>query len=215
MDRRSILRGAGAGAWAVASFLFPVTSEFKSRAVNAARSQPSRVGGDTRMLPRSPAPVVHEAPLFDPTYAGGVVRSMKGDAYILEADSGFRGVVIAPEVSVWKEVMVDRSEIMIDDWLDVKGDPDESGVLHARSGWVFVNIGRRDGEIVEVANDGLLVNVKGRSVPIQLSPSVEVIDKTDGSSILSGVSALSPGDQVGMVGLRLPEGAFRATRIWR
>ena len=104
---------------------------------------------------------------------------------------------------------------MIDDWLDVKGDPDESGVLHARSGWVFVNIGRRDGEIVEVANDGLLVNVKGRSVPIQLSPSVEVIDKTDGSSILSGVSALSPGDQVGMVGLRLPEGAFRATRIWR
>ncbi|HXF68316.1 MAG TPA: DUF5666 domain-containing protein [Thermoflexus sp.] len=151
---------------------------------------------------------------LDPTYAAGEVIEKLPEGVILKSDLGLRAVRIPPDTKVWKEFETTPEVIQLHDWLDVKGTPLPDGTLLAHSGWVFVNIARRDGKIREWSSEGLVLEHNKGLEAIELSPRLEVIRASDGQPIPEGPAALRPGMIIGAVGLRLPDGRFRATRIW-
>ena len=115
---------------------------------------------------------------------------------------------------MWKEIEGGPELIESGDWLHVKGVPQEDGTLLATSGMVFVNIGRRDGTIVSTTADSATLQYRGETFTIEFSDSLEVISEADGTPYSEGTDALKPGTQIGAVGLNLPNGGYRATRIW-
>lgn len=152
----------------------------------------------------------------DPTYAGGKVVAKNSDGVVLQSESGVRGVRFPSQAVVWKEFDVTPEAIELDDWVDVKGLPLNDGILLAQSGWVFVNIGRLDGAVDQVSEKPNMLTVKtkrGQKL-IELSQRLEIIRAKDGLPLSDHISALTSGVEMGAVGLRLPDGGFRATRIW-
>lgn len=214
MNRRSMLRTSLAAAAGVASFLFPAVAPGPLRRLPGAVMAQVPPGSTSRPLLPVPAPRIHLAADIDKTYAAGRVVSIDGDAVILESDAEVRGVVVAGDSVVWKEFETGRDAIEVGDWLDVKGVPDETGLLHAISGWIFVNIGRRDGEIVERSDGKVIIRHGDHTAVLELSPHLEVVDSRDQGAVPGGIDALPIGTQIGAVGLRLPNGHLRATRIW-
>jgi hypothetical protein len=65
----------------------------------------------------------------------------------LRSDARVRAVRIPSGAVVWKEFDLAPNAIAVGDWVDVKGTPLYDGSLLAKSGWLFVNIGRRDGVV--------------------------------------------------------------------
>lgn len=215
MNRRRMLRKSLFATGAIASFLVPAVAEMPfRRSPGAVRAQMPPAPAASSAL-RSPAPRIHLAVQTDTTYAGGKVVSIDGGAVILASDAEVRAVFVAEDAVVWKESETDRGAIQVGDWLDVKGVSDEAGVLAATSGWIFVNIGRRDGEIIDRAGGKIIIRNGGRIATLELSQHLEVIDSRDQTAVSGGIDALAIGTQIGAVGLRLPNGDLRATRIWR
>jgi hypothetical protein len=210
-----MLRTSLAAAGGLATFLVPAVAAMPfMRPSGSVRGQvPS--ASNSRSALRSPAPWIHLATAADSTYAGGKVVFIDGDAVILESDAEIRAVVVSGDAVVWKEFETGRDAIQLGDWLDVKGIPDKAGVLHATSGWIFVNIGRRDGEIVERSDGRIIIRNGGRTATIELSQHLEVIEARDQTPVTGGTDGLAIGTRIGAVGLRLPNGDLRATRIWR
>ena len=133
---------------------------------------------------------------------------------VLQAGSEQRVVHLPAGCQVWKETQTTPDAIALGDWVDVRGDPQPDGSLLARSGWIWVNIGRREGEIVALGPASLTIRHNKGIETIELSQSLQVIDSTTGTQRLEGIAVLRPGMHIGMVGLLLPDGRFRATRIW-
>jgi len=150
----------------------------------------------------------------DPTYAGGEVVAQTDNGVVVQAAGKSRGVRVPASTVVWKEIEGGPELIESGDWLHVKGVPQEDGTLLATSGMVFVNIGRRDGTIVSTTADSATLQYRGETFTIEFSDSLEVISEADGTPYSEGTDALKPGTQIGAVGLNLPNGGYRATRIW-
>jgi hypothetical protein len=158
---------------------------------------------------------VHRLEGPDPGYAGGAVVSKADEGVVLKSDAGVRAVRIPSGSRVWKEFDVTIAEIEIGDWVDAKGTPQADGSLLADSGRVFVNIGRRDGKVQVVsAGQVSIETAKGSVQSLELSPRLEVLDLQSGAVSTRGIADIQSGMQIGAVGLRLPGGGFRATRIW-
>lgn len=203
VSRRSLLTLLGGTGIAVAlNFLYPGIST----AIETGMKSTSLIPGIDVLEMNGP----------DPTYAGGKVVSKSPDGIVLKSSAGVRGVRVPVETVVWKEFDVTPEVIELGDWVDVKGRPLDDGTLVANSGWTFVNIGRLDGSVdqLPVTNDSLMVTTKRGQTSIELSEKLEVISALDGSALSGHIAALTPGMEMGAVGLRLPNGGFRATRIW-
>jgi hypothetical protein len=143
------------------------------------------------------------------------VVSKADEGVVLKSDAGVRAVRIPSGSRVWKEFDVTIAEIEIGDWVDAKGTPQADGSLLADSGRVFVNIGRRDGKVQVVsAGQVSIETAKGSVQSLELSPRLEVLDLQSGAVSTRGIADIQSGMQIGAVGLRLPGGGFRATRIW-
>ena len=205
LTRRTFIRTAGGITFSLIGFLYP-----------GIQAPLSRVASSSPEVSRGTAPTgrVTEMGGLDPSYAGGEVVEKTTEGVILKSDTGVRAVRIPAETSIWKEFDVGPNAIQLHDWLDVKGEPLPDGSLLARSGWVFVNIGRRDGVFEGLSGGGMKLNYDNRTENVELSSRLEVISATDGKPLAGGMAALMKGTQIGMVGLRLPNGGFRATRIW-
>ena len=150
----------------------------------------------------------------DPSFASGYVVAKTQGGVILQSNHGSRGVRIKPDTLVWKEFNQGADIIQLQDWLDVKGVPLQDGTLEARSEWVWVNIGRREGVVQQVSPQGVAIRHDKGVETFELSKHLEVINARDESPRAGGVTSLLPGMRVGAVGLRLPNSGFRATRIW-
>lgn len=204
ITRKTLLKIGGATLASCVSFLYPGLSGLAQSSFSP-RTSPKAES-------RSPS-TIHTVE-GDPTFAGGEVVEKTAGGVVVRSDRGARAIRIPAGTQVWKEVLVSADVVQLGDWLDVKGTPLPDGSLLARSEWIFVNIGRRNGVVVSASAKGLTIDHnKGRET-LELSPALEVIWAKNGAAIPGGVSALVPGMRVGAVGLRLPNGGFRATRIW-
>jgi hypothetical protein len=135
-----------------------------------------------------------------------------------------RVIRMDPAIEVWKEVFVSPSVIQVgDDVTAARGIPQPDGSLMATSRWVWVNIGKREGFVQQLAGDHLNLQLArtapadGQTLPVQrlfFSPTLEVIRGKDESPWPGGVRGLVTGTRIGAVGLNLPSGELRATRIW-
>ncbi len=210
IERGTFLRvAAGASATAL-NFLYPGLA--KASGLGTARPQMT-----TPAPPSLPAGTVRDMSGLDPTVALGAVMSQNANGVVLQAGNEVRAVRIPSDTMVWKEFDVTPDVIQLNDWLHVKGTPQPDGSLLAQSGWVFVNIGRRNGVVAQNASSsGLTAQTLDRKsgFAIELSPRLEVISVEDGSLLPGHIANLTPGTTFGAVGLRLPNGGFRATRIW-
>lgn len=153
----------------------------------------------------------------DPGFCSGEVVGKNPQGVVLQSIDETRAVRIPPGTGVWKEFDdLDPSVIDIGDWVDVRGTPLEDGTIVARSGWIWANIGRRDGTFRGRAGRGISMrDDRGRDHVLELSSRLEVIHAEDGRSLARGLDDLAAGMPIGAVGLRLPDGGFRATRVWR
>lgn len=206
IERGTFLQTAAVAAAATLNFLYPGLT----RAAGVAEA---RTAG--RSLATTPGGTLQQVVGPDPSFAGGEVVAKTADGVVLQSGTTVRAVRIPPTTVVWKEFEVTPDVIQLQDWLDVKGTPLADGSLLARSGWVFVNIGRRDGIVGQVASPtSLVVQHEKGTYTMELSPRLEVISAEDGSLLPGGLARLTPGTPFGAVGLRLPNQGFRATRIW-
>jgi len=198
------LRVAGGGVLATLGALYP--------GLGSALSQKNSIAGAstsaTAVMPSGP----------DVTYAGGEVTAIAAGGVVLTTPTTSRAVRLNPETVVWKEVLGSSGLIELGDWVDVRGEPQVDGSLLATSGMVFVNIGRRDGVLVSSSANHITVSGDGdgdgADITYGLSASFEVVNASDGTPLAGGLASLEPGVSIGMVGLRLPGGGFRPTRIW-
>lgn len=217
MQRRNLLKGSAVAAiGAVVGFLFPGLSGTLIRDSSAAPSSPRPAATlVNEPMPREPKPIVHQREGADLGYAGGTVVSVTPDGVLLKSLDTMRAVRIQSDSVVWKEFETSPNVIELGDWIDVKGTPLDDGTLLAESGSIFVNIGRRDGIVESVSNDHMTIRHSKGVETVELSTKLEVVEADTQAAVVGGVAALSPGTSVGLVGLRLPGGGFRATRIWR
>lgn len=199
LERKRFLQAAGGGTLAVLGFLYP-------GAADAARRTRQNAASKT---------VLGEQTGPDPTYAGGEVVATTADGVVLQTPTTARAVRIAPDDVVWKEFNTRSGVIEIGDWLDVKGQPQIDGSLVATNGMVFVNIARRDGVIEKKGSRGMRLRNEHGQHDIEFSAVVEFVDAADGSALAGGGDGLQVGHQIGAVGVQLPGGRFRATRVWR
>lgn len=200
MRRKVFLEVVAAGTAATLNFLYP--------GIGKAATPGGRMGHVEADVQVAAGP--------DPTYAGGTVVSKTSNGLILSADNEARAVRLAPDTVVWKELNVTPDAINIGDWVDVKGTPLSDGSLQARSGWVFVNIARRDGIIQQVSPTQVAVTDLQQNQPAvwHLSTAIDFVHTADASPIAGGLAQLTPGTAASAVGIRLPDGTFRATRLW-
>lgn len=194
LNRRSFIGAAAGAAASAAAFLYP------------------GVGGATRMDAASTKMITGE---LDPNFAGGQVISILPNGVLLQSDALVRAVRINPNSTVWKEYDTSPTFIELGDWVDARGTALSDGSLQARDSWVWVNIGRKDGVISALQSGGMvLAQDSGRSAKVDYSSRLEVISGHDDSPLPGHVKGLAVGMSVGTVGLRLPDGGYRATRIW-
>lgn len=212
ISRRTLLRLMGGASLAAAlNFFYPGISTATNIGSSEIESIASEPGTNTKTMEG-----------LDPTYAGGNVVAKNSDGIILKSASGVRGVRVPADTVVWKEFDVTPDAIELGDWVDVKGSLLKDGTLLAKSGWIFVNISRLDGSIHQVSeasntakeNSTLIINTARGQKSIELSQRLEVIGFNDGLPLSAHISALTTGSEIGCVGLSLPNGGFRATRIW-
>jgi hypothetical protein len=202
MERKRFLQAAGGSALAGIGFLYPGAAEARRAMLQRSGAAPAS----------SPAMVEHAGP--DPTYAEGEVVAKTSEGVVLQAPNVARAVRIPPGTIVWKEHEGSANLIELHDWVDVKGIPQTDGSLLATSGMVFVNIGRTQGVIEEITGASLTISGPNGRATLELSSRLEVIRSADESAYSNGVRDLAIGTPIGAVGLLLPKGGFRATRIW-
>lgn len=160
----------------------------------------------------------------DPTFASGTVTAVTAAGVLVENPVRTRVIRIDPALQVWKEFFVSPDVIQVGDEVTAaRGTPQADGSLVATNQWVWVNIGKREGFVQTVAADHLDYQpanahvTPGQPAPtdtLQFSQALEVISGKDESAWPGGTSGLTSGTRFGSVGLNLPDGGFRATRIW-
>ncbi|TAH49756.1 MAG: hypothetical protein EYC68_16135 [Chloroflexota bacterium] len=199
MERRTFLKTLGVGSTAFVNFLFP-------SAIGAGSIDNQDVESQS---------VDKNGAILDPNFAGGWVIQKTKNGVILDRGDDLRAVRIPDTAILWKEFDGSPSEIEIEvgDYLDARGVALKDGSLRAQQGWI--NIGKVEGVIEQVTSQNLdLTNVHGHLRSMEFSSKLEVIHAKDGAPVEGHLSRLAKGSTIGAVGLRLPNGGFRATRIW-
>ncbi len=198
MERRTFLKTVAAGSAAALNFLYPGLTNV----VGAASGNVEQTVVDDPFPER------------DPNFAGGRVVEKTGDGIILAGGDEIRAVRMPADAAVWKEFEgVPHSEILIGDYMDVRGTALPDGTLLAKNVWI--NIGRTDGKVDLLLPTGLqMTTIKGVQRTLELSSALEVVKIQEGGEVASSLASLVPGTAFGAVGLLLPNGGFRATRIW-
>ena len=177
--------------------------------------------GLTHVFAREPLPVSRLSksrkndPDYDHDFFGGTVVAVVSHGIVLEHDDEVRAIILSPETNIWKEFDFKYGEIAITvgDYVDARGKGMEDDSLIAENLWI--NIGRVDGVFQHFANEIVtFTDHHGRQRKIGISKSLDVIHAHDGSPLAKHIHGLSAGHSFGAVGLRLPDGGFRATRIW-
>lgn len=208
--RRSFLKGLGAAAVGVATFLYPGTAESESTKQDLRIRMTQKRGSQVLRRPN-----VRRIIGPDPTFAEGDVTQITAGGLLLENPEFVYAVRLPQDTAVWKEYWLTPAAIALGDWVDVKGTPQGDGSLLATSGMVFVNIGKRSGNVAAIEADALtLTGPRGTTHNIAFSPILEVIDKDTGATRGEGMASLAVGAPAGAVGLLLPDKTLRATRIW-
>lgn len=203
MRRRTFLKVATIGGMAALNFLYPGITNILSAAKTSVLAAPN-----TGMKPQWD-------PTFDPDFAGGRIVEMIANGVILESGDELRAVRITPDTQIWKEDFFSAKKIklQIGDHMDVRGIGLEDGSVEAQRAWI--NIGRLDGIVEQVSPSGLVLkNRHGYSRAIEVSSKLEVVRAKAGTPLPNHLLSLVPGNSIGSVGLRLPNGGFRATKIW-
>lgn len=203
-SRRLILKGAALATLAGATdLLYPGTALASRRAFARHGAQTSTEGS------------VNTLTGPDPGFASGTVTEITSNGVLLTNDLRSRVLVFQPGGLVWKEFPQPYNIIQMYDWVSARGEPQEDGALLARSNWVWVNIGKRTGTITSLSASGVTIRgLNGASRSLDFSPYLEVVDKDTATPQAAGINALSLGSIIGAVGVALPNGGFRATRIW-
>jgi hypothetical protein len=214
LERRTFLKSVVVGAAATLNFLYPGAVRAAGSNARAGHTVGGQ-GNNVTLTPAANGGVVKQVDGIDPTFAGGEVVSKTPDGVILQSAVGLRAIRIPAGTEVWKEFYTSPDVVELHDWVDVKGTPLSDESLQARSGWLMVNIGRRDGIVHQASPTKLTARVPGGTCDIELSPRLEVIDARDGTPLPGHIAELTPGTRFGAVGLRLPGNGFRATRIWK
>ncbi|HEX6288220.1 MAG TPA: hypothetical protein VFZ66_03475 [Herpetosiphonaceae bacterium] len=227
MERRSFLKIVAAGGAAAVNFLYPgltgVVGAARLKAHDSIDKHPEKHPElDPEKHPEA-APSKH--PEIDPNFFGGYVVEKSVGGLVLVGGSEMRAIRLPARAAVWKEFEgVSHSEIQVGDYVDVRGTALADGSLEANNVWV--NIGRLDGTVEQLMPQGgdmtaqgsrlRIAAIKGGHREIELSSALEVIRITDGEGDMMavGIANVVPGTKMGAVGLRLPDGGFRATRIW-
>lgn len=211
MERRSFLKAIAAGSAAAVNFFYPgMTNVVSAAAVDSKES--IDLHSDKH-------------PEIDPDFAGGYVVERTREGFVLAAGNEFRAVRLPAAAAVWKEFEgVDHSEILVGDYVDVRGTSLGDGSLLAKNAWV--NIGRLDGTVEQlmpvngdISAQGSRLRVaaiKGGYREIELSSALEVVRVSDADvdMMAASITNVVPGTKMGAVGLRTPNGGFRATKIW-
>ena len=219
MERRSFLKVIAAGGAAAVNFLYPGLTGVVSAATQADES----IEKHPEKHPEDPAKHPEKHPEIDPDFAGGFVVERTAEGFVLAAGNEFRAIRLPKDASVWKEFEnVDHSEIQIGDYVDVRGTSLADGSLLAKSAWA--NIGRLDGTVEQLMPQGgdimaqgsrvRVAAIKGGHREIELSSALEVVRISDADVMAASIMNVVPGTKMGAVGLRLPNGGFRATKIW-
>lgn len=155
------------------------------------------------------------------TVAELVVTELGETAVLLTNSERTAWLLISPDTAVWKEFQATPEVIDLGDWVFARVTQTDEGQLLTMSGEsVWVNIGRRDGVIRAVFDHAAevgYVSRDGHRPPVlgvmELSAYLEVLGP-DGIPESDGAVLLTPGMRFGAVGVRLPGGGFRATRLW-
>lgn len=221
MKRRSFLKAVAAGGAAAVNFLYPGLTGV----VGAATKGDESIEKHPEKHPEDPAKHPEKHPEIDPDFAGGYVVERTAEGFVLAAGNEFRAIRLPKNASVWKEFEdVDHSEIQLGDYVDVRGTSLADGSLLAKSAWA--NIGRLDGTVEQLMPQGgdimaqgsrvRVAAIKGGHREIELSSALQVVRISDADANVLDASIMNvvPGTKLGAVGLRLPNGGFRATKIW-
>ncbi|HEY0736751.1 MAG TPA: DUF5666 domain-containing protein [Herpetosiphonaceae bacterium] len=221
MERRSFLKVVAAGGAAAVNFLYPGLTGV----VSAATKGDQAIEKHPEKHPEDPAKHPEKHPEIDPDFAGGYVVERTAEGFVLAAGNEFRAIRLPKDASVWKEFEdVDHSEIQLGDYVDVRGTSLADGSLLAKSAWA--NIGRLDGTVEQLMPQGgeimaqgsrvRVAAIKGGQRDIELSSALQVVRISDADADVMEASIMNvvPGTKMGAVGLRLPDGGFRATKIW-
>jgi hypothetical protein len=211
MERRSFIKTIAAGSAAAVNFFYPGLTNVVSAATVDSKE--------------SAAPQANKHPEIDPDFAGGYVVERTREGFVLAAGNEFRAVRLPGSAAVWKEFEgVDHSEVKVGDYVDVRGTTLGDGSLLAKNAWV--NIGRLDGTVEQLMPVGgdisaqgsrmRIAAIKGGYREIELSSALEVvrISDADVEMMAADITNVVPGTKLGAVGLRLPNGGFRATKMW-
>lgn len=233
MERRSFLKVVAATGAAAVNFLYPGLTGVVSAATKADESiekHPEKHPEDPAKHPEKhpeidPAKHPEKHPEIDPDFAGGYVVERTAEGFVLAAGNEFRAIRLPKDASVWKEFEdVDHSAIQLGDYVDVRGTSLADGSLMAKSAWA--NIGRLDGTVEQLMPQGgdimaqgsrvRVAAIKGGQRDIELSSALQVvrISDADADVMEASIANVVPGTKMGAVGLRLPNGGFRATKIW-
>ena len=206
IQRRKVLKILGGAVATGVGFLLPGSERLLEGHSQSTREESAQV-----------EPVVRSMDGPDPDFAGGVVVSKTSEGVVLKSDAGIRAVKIPSSIEVWKEFHVSPDVIALGDWVDARGKAQADGSLLADSKMVWVNIGRLNGTLVSTSTDSIQISTTQGIRTLELSSGLEVVSIRDPAvqqPLSDGIQGLSTGSFVGAVGLRLPDGGFRATRIW-
>lgn len=171
-------------------------------------------GPATPASPSSPAPTPSYHP--GPNFTSGVVVRWIPGGVLIESVGREIEVDLSSVIDVWKETSVPASAIEVGDHLDVNGTA-ASNRFFAR--YIWANIGRLDG-VIQSFDGSVMVfayqrpGVGPREVRVELSPSLEIVRLTQGTTLPGDRADLSVGRSVGMVLYRPRDALPRATRIW-
>jgi hypothetical protein len=119
-------------------------------------------------------------------------------------------VLLSARTTVWKEVETSAGVIAQGDFLYVNGRPLAEGAVDARRIWV--NIGWYHGRLAEVNADSVRVDLGRGTRLIYLTGLTLLFKATQPAAHFEGQLAL--GQRVDALGVFVPGGHMRATRIW-
>lgn len=208
MNRRTFFRTSAVASAAALNFCYPgITQVFASTPLIPSRGEDVSMGED-----------------IDPNFMSGKVMEVRSQGLILDNGETVRAVRTSSSTSVWKEIDVSVGDIHVQDYIDTRGTALKDGSLQAEQIWV--NIGRTNGVIkklppgplseINLADkpEMIITTLRGRERLIEMSPYLEMLTLQKGAIQPSSIQVMNIGDTVGAVGLRLPSGKLRVTRMW-
>jgi hypothetical protein len=201
-------------------------------ALRAEFNQPPSVQAGASAADPAPRPTPAD-PMVNDRYRSGKVVALNGDRAIVENVWARAAVRLPDPAQIWKGGW-NATPIEVGDWLTATGDPRGRDGFQAET--VYLNIANWRGRVVDphLTNGSLHFNVRGVRLrypqpgvveheevilgEVELTPTTEMLfdDRPGAPPTTSGLDpiALRPEQLVEVIGVRLPNGTVRATRVF-